>query len=236
MLFIPCHLLHPLAPWVVLQWDLSHDFLMHGAKCDQSVVPHTLPFCLFLKVGTTSVFHQSSGTFPDHHNLSTELESNLTRTSSSSFSTLGCSLLGLYTFDWTGSGNTVLFYVETWAVWWCLPVGQINLGTPPQLCSYLLLIPELYLSQVIWILLLCATRMVWVHFPGFSFTTQGAVSLWKKSSMSFCSAVELLVGPNCGAWWCLPQSCNRTVSFRGQMIVLFFIILMAFRVSWISNN
>lgn len=87
---------------------------------------------------------------------------------------------------------------------------------------------------VIWILLFCTTWMVWMHSPGFSFTIQGAASLWKKSPMSFCSAVVLLVGLNCGAWWHLLQSWDRTDSFRVQIIVKFFIILMVFRVSWIQ--
>lgn len=55
-------------------------------------------FLSSLKIGTTFVFLQSSGTFSDHQNLSKVIESNLTRAISSSFSTLRCSLLDLYTF------------------------------------------------------------------------------------------------------------------------------------------
>lgn len=152
------------------------------------------------------------------------LESNPTWTLDSSFSL----------HPWVQPDNTLLFPAEGRGVRWCLSVGQVNWGMLPQQCRYLLLIPE-YLSQLIWILLFCATRALWMHFPGFSFTIWGAASLWKKAFMSFCSAVVLLVGTKCGAWWPLLQSCDRAVGLRDQMIVL-FIILVAFRFFWSSGN
>lgn len=201
MLAIPWHITCLLAPRVVLQQDFFYDFLMHQTKSEQSAAPQILPFLSFLKMHPTLIFLESFKTFPDHQNLSKELENNLTRTPSSSFRTLQYSLLSLYTFDWTGLDHTVLVYMERWSVWWLLSTGSINLCALPQQCSYLLLRPETYLLHVICILLLCATCMVWIHFSGFSFTIQGAASLRKKPSMSFCSVAMFLIRPNCGAQW-----------------------------------
>lgn len=108
------------------------------------------------------------------------LESNPTWTLDSSFSL----------HPWVQPDNSLLFSAEGRGVRWCLSVGQVNWGMLLQECRYLLLIPE-YLSQLIWILLFCATWALWMHFPGFSFTIWGAASLWKKPFMSFCSAVVL---------------------------------------------
>lgn len=223
----------PSSPKVVLQQDWFHYFPIHQAKFDQSVLPQTLPFFLFWRwVQNLSLSSlQDLPWSPQPFRGAREKPYKDT--------------IQLLQHPWV----QLLGSVHLWLNWsWqhcAVLCGEMSCAVMPfsRADKHRCTTSAVQLSaansravfvMVIWILLFCTTWVVWMHSPGFSFTVQGAASLWKKSSMSFCSAVVLLVGLNCGAWWPLLQSWDRTDSFRVQIVVKFFIILMVFRVFWIQ--
>jgi len=84
MLAVPSHLLALRILGNGFQKDLLCHHLKDGSEADYFVVP-----CSFLKRGVMLAFFKSSGTSPDHCDLSKMSESSLTMTLTSSLSSLG---------------------------------------------------------------------------------------------------------------------------------------------------